>query len=297
MKYIDVSGIKLNHIRIFLAAVEYGSFTVAAEKLHMTQPFISKSIAILEERLGLYLFVRGNRKFQITPAGQRLYQEWKFLMHGFENSLEAAHVIQSGLVDTLHVGLGQLNRKDNILIRNLKKIKEKFSGLEVTVEYNNMAALLDSLVIGSMDLIVISGHMVPVVEKFQLEWQMIIESNLSVYVHRDNPLYKRDKLRFEDLKQEKFIVFSGENDATYMGLLQNLAAEAGFIPMISCFVSNELSFQVNLELGNGIVLADSFGSLESDAVKRFDLDIPNGIIAVWRPENQKKSIQIFLECF
>ncbi len=67
--------------------------------------------------------------------------------------------------------------------------------------------------------------------------------------------------------------------------------------MISCFVSNELSFQVNLELGNGIVLADSFGSLESDAVKRFDLDIPNGIIAVWRPENQKKSIQIFLKCF
>ena len=33
MKYIDVSGIKLNHIRIFLAVAEYGSFTVAAEKL------------------------------------------------------------------------------------------------------------------------------------------------------------------------------------------------------------------------------------------------------------------------
>ena len=46
---------------------EYGSFTVAAEKLHMTQPFISKSIASLESWLGLYLFVRGNRKFQITP--------------------------------------------------------------------------------------------------------------------------------------------------------------------------------------------------------------------------------------
>lgn len=65
MKYIDVSGIKLNHIRIFLAVAEYGSFTVAAEKLHMTQPFISKSIASLESWLGLYLFVRGNRKFQI----------------------------------------------------------------------------------------------------------------------------------------------------------------------------------------------------------------------------------------
>ena len=60
MKYVDVSGIKLNHIKIFLAVVEYGSFTIAAEKLYMTQPFISKSISHLEQELGLYLLIRGN---------------------------------------------------------------------------------------------------------------------------------------------------------------------------------------------------------------------------------------------
>lgn len=297
MKYIDVSGIKLNHIRIFLAVAEYGSFTVAAEKLHMTQPFISKSIASLESWLGLYLFVRGNRKFQITPAGQRLYQEWKFMMHGFENSLTAAHAIQSGLTDTLQVGLGQLTREDNILIQNLKKTKDKLPGLEIIVEYNDMASLLGTLVNGMADLIVISRHLLPAVEKFHLEWQTIIESCLAVYMPADHPLACREKIRFEDLRQEKFIVFSCEDDDSYMRLLQKLASEAGFIPMISCCVPNEMSFKANLELGNGIVLADSFGELENNHIKRFDLDIPNGIIAVWKPGNHKKGIKTFLECF
>ena len=75
MKHINLFNIKLNHMQIFLTVTEYESFTIAAEKLHLTQPFVSKSISHLEEELGLYLFIRGNRKFQITPAGRQLYQD------------------------------------------------------------------------------------------------------------------------------------------------------------------------------------------------------------------------------
>ena len=71
------------------------------------------------------------------------------MMHGFENSLTTAHAIQSGLTDTLQVGLGQLTREDNILIQNLKKTKDKLPGLEIIVEYNDMASLLDTLVNGN----------------------------------------------------------------------------------------------------------------------------------------------------
>lgn len=69
MKHTDLFNIKLNHIRVFLTAVEYGSFTVVAEKLHLTQPYVSKIISNMEEELGLYLIIRGTRKFQFTPAG------------------------------------------------------------------------------------------------------------------------------------------------------------------------------------------------------------------------------------
>lgn len=297
MKHVDLFHIKLNHIRIFLAVVEYGSFTVAAEKLYLTQPFVSKSIAHLEEELGLYLFVRGNRRFQITPAGRRLYQEWKVMMQHFENSLISAHSIQSGLTDKLQIGLGALSQENNILIQNLKKTRESKPGLDIFVEYDNLTSLVDSVINGNLDLAVVSAHLLPVIRGTNLSWKTIIESCLSIYVHRSNPLFYRENLAFEDLKLEKFIVFSSDSDDSYLMLLHRLAEKAHFTPMISCYVPNEMSFKVNLEMGNGIVLADSFSGLESQDIRRFDLPERNGILAIWKPENYRESIQLFLEQF
>lgn len=297
MKHIDVSGIKLNHIRIFLAVVKYDSFTTAAEKLHMTQPFVSKSIANLEQELGLYLFVRKNRSFQVTPAGKKLYQKWSVMLREFENSLSDAYSMQTGQTDQLKVGIGQLSQENNILIQNLEKTREMNPGLDIFVEYNHMSGLLDSLVKGLVDLIVISGHMMPAVKKMKLEHQVLLESSLSVYVPESNPLFSSDRLEFADLKREKFLAFYYENDEEYMRLLYRLAEEAGFIPAISCYVPNEMSFKANLELGNGIVLADSFCDLANRKVKGFPLDIPNNILAVWKAKNESRSLQHFLSLF
>lgn len=297
MKHVDLYNIKLNHIRIFLAVAEYGSFTIAAEKLHLTQPFVSKSILHLEEELGLYLFIRGSRKFQITPAGRKLYQKWQDIWQQFEDSLMSAHSIQAGMTDELHIGLGELSQENNFLQDNLIKTKEALPELNIYVEYGSMSSLLDFLIKGDIDMAVVSKHMLPMIESMNLAWSIIAESNLSVYVHKSSPLFEQEKIIFKDLKKEKFIVFSSEKDNSYMNLLNNLAKEAGFIPMISCYVPNEISFKINLEMGNGVVLADSLSYLDSKDIKRFDLPYRNDVIAVWKPENLRESMQVFLSLF
>lgn len=297
MKHIDLFNIKLNHIRIFLTAVEYGSFTTAAEKLHLTQPFVSKSILHLEEELGLYLIIRGSRKFQVTPAGRRLYEEWKDIMQNFENSLTSAHSIQSGLTDKFKIGLGALDPEENIVKRNLMKTKELLPGVDIYVENGDMATMLDAMLKKEVDIIVISKHMLPMIEDTNLEWKTIIESYLSIYVHRSNPLFERETLEFADLKQEKFVVFSTETDDSYMHLLRTLGREAGFKPQISCYVPSEMSFKINLELGNGVVLADSYSNLETPDIKRFNLPIRNDIIAIWNPDNYRDGMRVFLSLF
>lgn len=55
----------------FLAAAEQGSFTAAAEKLHLAQSSVSRRIAVLERELGVPLFVREG-DLTLTPAGRRL---------------------------------------------------------------------------------------------------------------------------------------------------------------------------------------------------------------------------------
>lgn len=59
----------LNAIRAFEAAGRHGSFTVAAEELHVTPGAVSRHVALLETTLGVPLFIRGNREVRLTAAG------------------------------------------------------------------------------------------------------------------------------------------------------------------------------------------------------------------------------------
>lgn len=297
MKHIDLFNIKLNQIRIFLSVVEYGGFTAAAEKLHMTQPMISKTVSHLEEELGLYLIVRNSHKFQVTPSGLKLYETWKGLMQGFEDSLVSAHSIQSGKNDKLKIGTGELDPYDNPIIKNLQKMKQILPGVDVFGESREMSVLVAELVKDNLDMIIISKHMIPMLSKLNVEWKAIIPSQLCIYVHRSNPLFERKYLDFSNLKKEKFIVFSPKNDDSYMELLKHLAKKADFVPQISCYIQSETSFKINLELGNGVALLDSYTNLESENIKKFPLNIRNDIIAVWKSGKCRHCMKVFLELF
>ena len=76
MQHIDLRNIKINQIQIFLEAVNCGSFSGAAEALHVTQPMVSKTIQALEKELGIILFIRRKGKLNLTPAGRDCYNQW-----------------------------------------------------------------------------------------------------------------------------------------------------------------------------------------------------------------------------
>src|SRR5215210_5687415 len=62
----------LQQLAYFLAAVERGSLSAAAESLHMAQPSLSDQIRRLEAELGVALFVRARRGLELTEAGRLL---------------------------------------------------------------------------------------------------------------------------------------------------------------------------------------------------------------------------------
>ena len=63
---------ELRHFRYFVAVAESGSLKLAAEqKLHTTQPSLSRQIRHLEEEIGGALFVRGARGVELTPPYDR----------------------------------------------------------------------------------------------------------------------------------------------------------------------------------------------------------------------------------
>lgn len=63
-----------NQIRAFLATAEEGSLSAAARALHSTQPTVGRQVSALEDALGVTLFERAGRSFQITSAGRDLLE-------------------------------------------------------------------------------------------------------------------------------------------------------------------------------------------------------------------------------
>ena len=61
-------------LRYFIAAVQAESICGAAERLHVTQPTLSRQFMDLEQEFGHKLFVRSNRKLRLTPKGELLYE-------------------------------------------------------------------------------------------------------------------------------------------------------------------------------------------------------------------------------
>src|SRR4051812_21594584 len=62
----------LQQLQYFLAAVEHGSFSAAADELHLAQPSLSEQIRRLEAELGVALFHRVRRGLALTEAGRVL---------------------------------------------------------------------------------------------------------------------------------------------------------------------------------------------------------------------------------
>ncbi len=65
----------LQQLTYFLAASEHGSFTAAADVLHLARPSVSEQVAHLEAELGVPLFVRTGRRLELTDAGRLLRPE------------------------------------------------------------------------------------------------------------------------------------------------------------------------------------------------------------------------------
>lgn len=94
---------RLTAMEIFVCVVESGSFSAAARLLNVGQPAVSKSIALLEERLAVRLMLRSTRGLTPTEAGQAYYERAKRAIVEADEADLAARGAGSSLTGRLRV--------------------------------------------------------------------------------------------------------------------------------------------------------------------------------------------------
>jgi len=96
----------LVQLRHFLALAQLGSFSKASEKLHLTQPALTRSIQSLEEELGQPLFDRVGRKSELTAFGRHILDQARTLVDGANNLKQSGQQLLGGQSGTVTLGLG-----------------------------------------------------------------------------------------------------------------------------------------------------------------------------------------------
>ncbi|WP_019514903.1 LysR family transcriptional regulator [Sphingomonas sp. Mn802worker] len=91
------------HLRYFLAVIDRGNFSRAADACNVSQPTLSVGIAKLEKALGKPLFLRSNRRVELTEAGTLLAEQARRIEAGFLAAERA--VGESAMVETVRLGV------------------------------------------------------------------------------------------------------------------------------------------------------------------------------------------------
>lgn len=93
-------------LRHLLAVVDCQGFTAAAERLNLTQPALSRSIQILEERLGVRLIERTPKSFQLTKFGHSVVDKARLIEMEFGQILSDIQILQDGHAGQVSIGVG-----------------------------------------------------------------------------------------------------------------------------------------------------------------------------------------------
>lgn len=100
-----LDGVSLDHLRIFIAACEEGSFSAAARKLRRAQSMVSQTVALLEGRLDVVLFDRTGRIPVLTEQGQALLHEARAVVRHMDAFKARARTLAGGLEPELSVAV------------------------------------------------------------------------------------------------------------------------------------------------------------------------------------------------
>ncbi len=256
----------LPQLRLFEASARLGSFTRAAQELHMAQPTASVQIRKLTETVGLPLFEQVGKHIYLTDAGRRLYEGCQELFHtlaAIEESLDGMRSAERG-----RLRLAVSTSGKSFVPRLVGAYLERHPGVEASIQVHNRQTLVERLRRNEDDLYLFADPP----EIPEVVTQELLPNPLVVLARDDHPLAGAKDIPFSRLAQEPLLV--REEGSGTRRIMMRLFEERGLAPRIRMELGTGEAIKEAILAGLGVTITSrhTFG-LDPESSRYVCLDV------------------------
>ena len=228
-------------LKAFVAVAETGSFSVAAERLFLTQPAVSKRIAALESELDTRLFDRIGRTVTLTEAGVALLPRAQSMLVELKDSIRAVSSLSDEVRGTLrfatshHIGLHRLPP-------TLKRYTQAYPQVRLDIRFMDSEAACVAVEHGDLELGIVT---LPPAPSSNLTTEVIWQDPLGIVVSRSHPLTGKADVTLGELAQHVAVLPSSntytrqiaEQAFSRLGLELEVTFSTNYLETIKMLVS------------------------------------------------------------
>jgi DNA-binding transcriptional LysR family regulator len=286
---------ELRHLRYFVAVAEELNVRRAAERLHVSQPPLSRQIHDLEDEIGAQLFLRGKRGMQLTDAGKFLLQEARQILSQSERAVQLTNAASRGEAGRLSLAYSAAIF-DPAFSSAVRLFRHRFPLVDLAMRELSFSGQLQALLDNQIDV----GYIVfgSLYTQEEIESECIRRVATCVALPRDHPLAKRKHLMLRDLANEPFI-FPRRSMSTFRAWLIDLCRTAGFTPKIAQEGDNAMGILGLVASGVGVAFTPETGRIFQAMGIEFralPADVPKfELHAVRRRDNPSTLVPAFLK--
>ncbi|MFV2034596.1 MAG: LysR substrate-binding domain-containing protein [Halocynthiibacter sp.] len=241
----------LKSLRVFVYIIEEGTLARASERLHLSQPAVSRLLKLLEEELGVALFDRYKKRLVATLAGDQFYAEAKRILASIDGIPNFLNQIDSGQTVPLRI-VCHPRLTNGLVLPAMSLLARRLPDVRMHLEVHSRRDLGRYIAQELFD-VGIASLPIPL---DKIEPEEICEVELRVLLSADHDLAKRSHLSVRDLQPYRYIAL---NEHT---LLRKITEGS----LLRANERLEVFHEVSISAAAHHLVADGLGYTITDAV-------------------------------
>lgn len=260
---------ELRHLRYFVVVAEEQNVTRAAERLHVSQPPLSRQIHDLEEELGVELFRRTAKSLALTEAGKIFLNEARAVLLRVDKAVETVRTVAQGDRGRLRIGYAP-SLTVELLPKALRLFERERPGVRVSLHDLSTEECVQWLTARKLDVALTVRPSRPGMRG--LTFEKLVTYPLCCAVGAAHPLAKKRSVGLAQLRQERFMVYSREDYPEYFDWLSGLFKPHPFDPCRVEEYDSATGLITAVEAGRGVaIVASSLRCLAGPRLKLLPL--------------------------